>query len=36
MWEVLAPLRAARPSNGGTGLDIDLVMDLRALNYEFG
>ena len=34
MWEVLAPLRAARPVNGGTGLDVDLTVSLRVLNFD--
>jgi len=32
MWEVLAPLRALRPVNGGPGWDEDAVMGLRALD----
>lgn len=35
MWQVLQPLRETRPINGGTGLDIDLTMGLRSLNYDF-
>ncbi|EFN59718.1 expressed protein [Chlorella variabilis] len=36
MWEVLAPVRAVRPLNGGPGFDRDLVLDLRTLNFEIG
>ena len=36
MWDVLAPVRAARPVNGGAGYDRDLVLDLRTLNFEIG
>ncbi|KAI8465493.1 MAG: hypothetical protein J3K34DRAFT_525292 [Monoraphidium minutum] len=32
MWDVLAPLRAARPVNGGRGWDLALVEELRALD----
>lgn len=32
MWEVLEPLRDARPARGGKGWDEDLVMQLRALD----
>ena len=35
MWAVLEDVRQARPVNGGTALDIDLVMKLRALNFIF-
>ena len=35
MWEILEPLRKARPSQGGSGLDIDVTMDLRALDLIF-
>lgn len=34
MWEILAPLRAVRPVNGGPGYDPELVLELRTLNYE--
>ncbi|KAK9792062.1 hypothetical protein WJX73_001677 [Symbiochloris irregularis] len=34
MWDVLQPLRQARPINGGSAVDPDLVMDLRLLNYQ--
>lgn len=33
-WELLEPLRAVRPCNGGPGYDQDLVMNLRTLNFE--
>lgn len=33
-WEFLEPLRNVRPSNGGSGYDEDLVMQLRTLNFE--
>ena len=36
MWDVLAPVRAVRPVNGGAGYDRDLVLDLRTLNFEIG
>lgn len=32
MWEVLEPIRAVRPVNGGAGWDEDLVVALRALD----
>lgn len=35
MWEVLAPVRAARPVNGGPAFDPDLTLDLRTLNLMF-
>ena len=35
MWQVLEPLRSARPSQGGQGLDIDVTMELRALDLIF-
>lgn len=35
MWQVLEKVRNARPVNGGSALDIDLVMELRALNFIF-
>jgi len=34
MWDVLAPVRAVRPVNGGPGYDKELVLDLRTLNFE--
>ena len=34
MWEVLEPLRAVRPVNGGPGYDEELIMQLRTLNFE--
>lgn len=34
LWDVLAPLRAVRPVNGGPGYDEDLVLALRSLNFE--
>lgn len=34
MWDVLAPVRAVRPVNGGPGYDRELVLDLRTLNFE--
>jgi hypothetical protein len=34
MWDVLAPVRAVRPVNGGPGYDRDLVLELRTLNFE--
>ncbi|KAL4449447.1 hypothetical protein ABPG77_007091 [Micractinium sp. CCAP 211/92] len=34
MWDVLAPVRAVRPVNGGPGFDKELVLDLRTLNFE--
>jgi len=34
MWDVLAPLRAVRPVNGGTGSDAELVLDLRMLYLD--
>ena len=34
MWDVLEPLRAARPSNGGNPVDQDLVDAQRLLNYQ--
>jgi hypothetical protein len=33
-WEFLEPLRRVRPSNGGQGYDVELVEDLRTLNFE--
>lgn len=35
MWDVLAPLRAARPVNGGSGLAVELTADLRDLHPVF-
>jgi hypothetical protein len=32
--EVLQPLRDIRPMNGGPGWNEDMVMQLRALNFE--
>ena len=34
LWDVLAPVRAVRPVNGGPGYDQELVLDLRTLNFE--
>ena len=34
MWDVLQPLRQARPVNGGSAVDHDLVMSLRMLNFQ--
>lgn len=34
MWELLEPLRAVRPINGGPGYDKELIMQLRTLNFE--
>lgn len=34
MWDVLEPLRAVRPVNGGPGYDHELVLQLRTLNFE--
>ena len=34
MWEVLEPLRAARPVNGGNPADLELVHQQRLLNYQ--
>lgn len=34
MWDVLTPVRAVRPVNGGPGYDKELVLDLRTLNFE--
>ncbi|KAI3429568.1 hypothetical protein D9Q98_005655 [Chlorella vulgaris] len=36
MWDLLAPVRAARPVNGGSGIDRELVLELRTLNFEIG
>lgn len=34
MWEVLAPVRALRPVNGGIGFDADVAIELRQLMFE--
>ncbi len=34
MWQVLAPLRAVRPVNGGSGADEELAIDLQMLYVE--
>jgi hypothetical protein len=34
MWDVLSPVRGARPVNGGTACDPDLVLELRTLHFE--
>ncbi|CAL8462413.1 g1946 [Coccomyxa elongata] len=34
MEEVLAPVRNARPLNGGSGCDVDLILELRTLHFE--
>lgn len=36
MWDLLEPLRAVRPINGGPGFDEELVLELRTLNFELG
>ena len=36
MWEVLGPMRAARPVNGGPGCDMELALDLQMLYLEIG
>ena len=36
LFEVLGPVRAARPANGGSGCDADVLSDLRALNWMLG
>lgn len=33
-WELLAPLRAVRPLNGGNGFDEEVAIDLRQLLLE--
>lgn len=33
-YDVLEPVRAVRPVNGGRGYDEDLIMELRLLNFE--
>lgn len=35
MWEILQPLRSVRPVNGGTGLAVELTIDLRSLDLMF-
>ena len=35
-YDVLAPLRAVRPVNGGPGYDEELVFELRELQFELG
>ena len=35
-WELLEPLRLVRPINGGPGYDLDLLQELRGLNFELG
>lgn len=35
-YNVLAPLRAVRPVNGGPGYDEELVLELRTLQFELG
>eukprot|EP00882_Tetradesmus_deserticola_P031870 GHRQ01036048.1.p1 GENE.GHRQ01036048.1~~GHRQ01036048.1.p1 ORF type:complete len:147 (+),score=78.92 GHRQ01036048.1:141-581(+) len=34
LQELLQPLRAIRPVNGGPGWDMDVVMQLRTLNFD--
>lgn len=34
MWEVLGPLRAVRPVNGGRGYDAELIGKLRMLHFQ--
>ncbi len=34
-YDALAPVRAARPVNGGTGCDAAVLAQLRALNWVF-
>ena len=33
-YEVLAPVRAARPVNGGAGYDEELIQSLRLLHFQ--
>lgn len=34
MWQVLQPLRQARPINGGNPVNEDLVLQLRLLDLQ--
>ena len=34
MWQVLAPVRAVRPLNGGTGFDEEIAIELRQLMFQ--
>ena len=34
MWDVLAPLRALRPSSQGNPVDTAMLLQLRMLNFE--
>lgn len=34
LQQLLQPLRAMRPVNGGPGWDMDVVMQLRTLNFD--
>jgi hypothetical protein len=34
LQELLQPLQAIRPVNGGPGWDMDVVMQLRTLNFD--
>lgn len=36
MWDVLAPLRAVRPSEGGSGYDPEVLEQLRWLHFQIG
>ena len=36
MFEVLEPVRGARPVNGGCGCDAGVLAELRALNWVLG
>jgi hypothetical protein len=36
MWEVLEPVRALRPVNGGPCWSLKAVVALRQLNFELG
>ena len=33
-YDVLEPVRAVRPVNGGCGYDEDLIQDLRLLHFQ--
>lgn len=35
MWDVLRPVREARPVNGGPGYAPELTLQLRTLNFDF-